>query len=185
MHDIAPSPDPGSRNAFAPVFLHTFGQRDEPLSAAEADLAGPWEVRRSRSPHAQAPYSVWRQGERAAWGDRPAGEFADESTAVLACALRPHFGVDPLHLLGGRRQARGFPLTRGGEPSGWIELFEEGWVAGLNLLERVVRSPEALALVMEAAGPLALERAGRILHERVLPEEPEAGGSGETGEPVQ
>jgi hypothetical protein len=34
-------------------------------------------------------------------------------------------------------------------------------------MERLVRSPEALAHVMEAAGPLALERAGAVLDERV------------------
>jgi hypothetical protein len=34
-------------------------------------------------------------------------------------------------------------------------------------VERLVRSPEALAHVMEAAGPLALERAEAVLDERV------------------
>jgi hypothetical protein len=33
----------------------------------------------------------------------------------------------------------------------------------VGLLERLVRSPEALATVLEAAGPLALLRAGAIL----------------------
>jgi hypothetical protein len=34
-------------------------------------------------------------------------------------------------------------------------------------VERLVRSPEALARLMEAAGPVALERAGAVLDERV------------------
>ena len=36
-----------------------------------------------------------------------------------------------------------------------------------NVLERFARSPLALARLLEAAGPLALERAGRILREQV------------------
>jgi len=38
-------------------------------------------------------------------------------------------------------------------------------------VERLVRSPEALAHVLEAAGPLSLERAGAILDERIDPQE--------------
>ena len=51
---------------------------------------------------------------------------------------------------------------------GWIDLFDEDWAFGVNVLERFTRSPVALARLLEAAGPLALERAGRILRERVM-----------------
>jgi hypothetical protein len=33
-----------SSNAFSPSFLHRIGQRDEPPSAGEADVAGPWRI---------------------------------------------------------------------------------------------------------------------------------------------
>jgi len=177
MHDTATPSDPGSYNAFAPDFRELFGQRDEPASAAEADLDGPWEVRRTVSPREGERFTIWRCRERAARGDRPAADFDAEATAILACALRPLLGRDPVYVLGGRREDRGFPVSRGGEASGWLELFEESWIAGLNLLERIVRSPDALAMLLEAAGPLALERAGKILLDRVVPDEP--------AEPVQ
>lgn len=167
MHYPALSPSEGPYNAFSPVFLQRFRQLDEPPSAAEADLDGPWEVRRSDEPGRGARYAVWRTCDLAERGDSPAGEFHEEATALLACALRPLIAQDPHYLLGSVRQRDGFTVYRAGEPCGSIQLFEESWIFGLNLLERIVRSPDALSKVLEAAGPLALERAGRLLHDRV------------------
>ncbi|MFL6234124.1 MAG: hypothetical protein ACJ76N_13400 [Thermoanaerobaculia bacterium] len=77
-----------SSNAFSPSFLHRIGQRDEPPSAGEADVAGPWRIL-------------------------------------------------------------------------------ERLIEALHVVERLGRSPEALANVLEAAGPLTLERAGALLDERI------------------
>lgn len=171
MHDTAFSPSEGPYNAFSPTFLERFGQNDEPASAAEADLDGPWEVRRSFSPSRGERFAIWRTRDGADRGDAAAGEFREEATALLACALRPLVGQDPLYILSSRRERDGFPIFRSGEPCGSIQLFEESWIFSLNLVERFVRSPEALAMLLEAAGPLACERAGRILHDRVLTRE--------------
>ncbi|HSS49497.1 MAG TPA: hypothetical protein VLX28_11175, partial [Thermoanaerobaculia bacterium] len=35
---------PASPNAFSPAFLQRIAERDEPPSAGEADVAGPWHV---------------------------------------------------------------------------------------------------------------------------------------------
>ena len=40
-------------------------------------------------------------------------------------------------------------------------------IDALHVAERLARSPEALANLLEAAGPLALERAGAVLDARV------------------
>jgi hypothetical protein len=61
-------------------------------------------------------------------------------------------------------------LLRQGEAVGWIDLFDEDWAFGINVLERFTRAPEALARLLEAAGPLTLERAGRILRHRIVQE---------------
>lgn len=155
-------------NAFAEEFLRRFEREDEPPSAAEADGAGPWRVEPSSTTDGREAFGLWRSGERPDWGDPPAGLFRERSTALLATAVRPFVGRDPFYELGKERWTGGFPLLRQGEAIGWIDLFDEDWAFGINILERFARSPEALARLLEAAGPLALERAGRILHGRVM-----------------
>jgi hypothetical protein len=161
-------PNTPSPNAFAEEFLRRFVQDDEPASAAEADTAGPWRIEPASTADGREAFGVWRQGERPDWGDAPAGLFRERATALLAAAVRPFVGRDPFYELGKERWNGGFPLLRQGEAMGWVELFDEDWAFGVNVLERFTRSPMALATLLRAAGPLALERAGRILRERVM-----------------
>jgi hypothetical protein len=165
------STPPPSRNAFAEEFLSRFEREDEPPSAAEADVAGPWEVQPFPLADGREAFGVWRLGERESWGDTPAGLFRDPSTALLAATVRPLVGRDPFYELGKERENGGFPLVRQGEAVGWLDLFDEDWAMGVNVLERLTRSPQALASLLEAAGPLALERTGRILQARVMERE--------------
>jgi hypothetical protein len=167
MRDRENPSTPLPRNAFAEEFLRRFDREDEPSSAAEADVAGPWEVQLSSTADGREAFGVWRQEERPEWGDVPAGLFRERSTALLAAAVRPFVGRDPFYELGRERRNGGFPLLRQGEAIGWIDLFDEDWAFGLNVLERFTRSPQALASLLEAAGPLALDHAGRILDLRV------------------
>ncbi len=44
--------------------------------------------------------------------------------------------------------------------------LDERLIEALHVVERLVGSPEALANVLEAAGPLTLERAGALFDER-------------------
>ncbi|HEX6900800.1 MAG TPA: hypothetical protein VF789_13830 [Thermoanaerobaculia bacterium] len=163
--------DPTIRNAFDEEFLRRFQGEDEPGSAGEADAAGPWEVHAAPTPDGREAYGLWRLGERPEWGDPPAGLFRERSMALLAAAIRPLLGKEPYYVLGRDRWSGGFPLFRQNEAVGWIDLFDEDWAFGLNLLERFTRSPQAMATLLDAAGPLALERAGRILRHRVMDQE--------------
>jgi hypothetical protein len=170
-----------AHNAFSASFLSRFEELDEPASAGEADLEGPWSVSSYRTADGGTLHAVWRSGEGWSSGDLPAAGFQERSTALLACALRPVVGREPYFRLAGERQALGFALERHGEARGWIGLFDESWAFAINVLERFVRSPEALATLLEAAGPLALERAGRALHRRVAArDEGEPGGAAES-----
>jgi hypothetical protein len=155
-------------NAFAEEFLRRFEEEDEPPSAAEADVAGPWRVEPTSTSDGSEAFGLWRSGERPEGGDAPAGLFRERSTALLAAAVRPFVGRDSFYDLGKERWKGGFPLLRQGEAIGWIDLFDEDWTFGINVLERFARNPRSLAWLLEAAGPLALERAGRILRERVM-----------------
>ena len=58
-------------------------------------------------------------------------------------------------------------LEAGGEVVAHLAYFDEKLVDALHVLECVLRSPEALAHILEAAGTVALERAGAILSGRV------------------
>jgi hypothetical protein len=65
----------------------------------------------------------------------------------------------------------GFPLIatdgdQGPRQCGAFALYEPELAAALHLLQGLVRSPSALAAVIEAAGPGALEQVGRILARR-------------------
>jgi hypothetical protein len=154
-------------NAFASEFLNRFHQHDEPESSAEADAAGPWRALPSATADGREAHGVWRAGERPEWGDPPAALLRDRELALLAAAVRPLVGREPFYCLGTEREPAGFPLLRQGEAVGWIDLFDEDWAFGINVLERLARSPQALASVLEAAGPLALERVGRLLGEQI------------------
>src|SRR4051795_7162901 len=172
-----------SPNAFEDGFLRRFRQEDEPASAAEADVAGPWRIEPASASDGREAFALWRWGERPEYGDSSSALFLDRSTALIAAAVRPFVGRESFYELGKERWNGGFPLLRQGEMVGWIDLFDEDWAFGVNVLERFARSPLALARLLEAAGPLALERAGRILREQVqaLDEENEEGEEEETG----
>ncbi len=51
---------------------------------------------------------------------------------------------------------------QGPQVAGWLDRGEPRWAEGLHILEAIVRSPLALATLLEAAGPGAEEQVGRI-----------------------
>ncbi len=154
-----------SPNAFSPSFLHRIAQRDEPPTAGEADMAGPWRVLEI----APERFGVFRLGESPARGHRPAAVFAELWLAQLAAAVLPGTGRDAAFRMRKDSGPEGFAVEtgNGGEVLGHLELFDERLIEALHVAESLVRSPQALAGLLEAAGPVALERAGAILDERV------------------
>jgi hypothetical protein len=150
-------------NAFHPDFLHRIGERDEPLTGGEADVAGPWLVEEIPG----AGFGLFRSGEGKKRAFRPAAVFRDRAHALLAAAVLPGTGRDAAFRLGTEAELAGYPLRiPGGEIAGHLHLFDEALAAALHVVEALVRSPEALANLLEAAGGLALERAGAILDKR-------------------
>jgi hypothetical protein len=159
--------DDGSTRHFGNVFLKDFlrrlGERNEPRTSAEADVAGPWGV----EAHCLTWYGVYRRGESATRGHLPAGAFADLSHALLAAAALPGTGREPLFHLRKDRTPDGYAVESGGEVIAHLTHFDEKLVDALHVLESILRSPDALANLLEAAGSVALERAGAILDGRV------------------
>jgi hypothetical protein len=167
QNDSTPSTSPATANAFnafCAEFLLRLDERDEPASVAEADVAGPWKI----EPRPEGGYALLRQGESLRRGDRPAGTFERRETALLAAAVLPSTGRDPLYRLRGEVAADGFALERSrGEVAGHLEFFDPDAAVALHVAESLLRSPDALARLLEAAGRMALLRAGKIVFERV------------------
>jgi hypothetical protein len=154
------------RNAFTRLFLDRIGELDEPPSAGEADVAGPWEVE-------EIPgfgFGLFRRGEGWSRGFLPAAVFARRPVALLAAAVFPGTGRDAAFRLQKNAGPAGYGIVSGSELAGHVALFDEKLVDALHVAEMLVRNPESLASLLEAAGALALERTGTILDER-FPEE--------------
>jgi hypothetical protein len=151
-----------SFNAFTPSFLQRLAELDEPPSAGEADVAGPWSVE-------EIPgfgFGLFRAGEDASRSFRPAAVFDRRPVALLAAAVLPGTGRDAAFRLHKSARPAGYAIESAGQVAGHVALFDERLVDALHVVEMIVRSPEALANLLEGAGALALERAGVILEAR-------------------
>ena len=152
-------------NAFSPAYLARLRERDDSLTAAEAELAGPWKIEPVPGrPGAVAILRIW---EDLAIGDPPVGILWHTETAQLLAVLLPAIDREPLFHLEEDPAPEGYPLVavygeQGPQVAGWLDRYEPRWAEGLHLLEAIVRSPWALATLLEAAGPGAEEQVGRI-----------------------
>jgi hypothetical protein len=175
-----PSPLP---NAFAASFLCRLAERDEPPTAGDADVAGPWRI----EPIPGHGFGLFRVGESLARGFAPMAVFPSRWLALLMAGILPGTGKDPLLLLSKQPDAHGaYPVTLAGGSDGGddgnggngglsgdrglvglLQLFDEKSIDALNVVIHLLQSPESLAYLLEAAGQVTLERCGAILDERI------------------
>src|SRR5215510_4885583 len=84
-------------NAFSPSYLARLRERDDSLTAAEAELAGPWKIEPVPGrPGAVAILRIW---EDLAAGDSPVGVLWHTETAQLLSVLLPAIDREPLFYL--------------------------------------------------------------------------------------
>jgi hypothetical protein len=163
-----------SSTAFPPAFLSRLDDRDEPPTAHEAEVAGAATIYEI----AGRGFCLYLPGERPELGHLPVACFFARWRALLAAAVLPGSGRDPAYRLRSEAGAPGFALIYGvdrdGNPevAGHLRLFDEGLVSALSTADALLRSPECLAFLLEAAGKVALDRAGTILEARVPPASP-------------
>ncbi len=160
----SPSSSPASSpaHAFTPEYLALLAQRDEPLTGAEADAAGPWHL----EPHPQG-WAVLRQGESLERGSRPQAVFARKDAARLAASVLPGTGRRMRYTLGTEADSFwGYPVLDDQQVVGHVQFFDETFLAALNVVDALVSLPADLAWVLDAAGGLALDHAGKIAAER-------------------
>jgi hypothetical protein len=163
----APSQDPP--NAFDAGFLTRLEEQEEPPTAAEAELAGPWRIE-PLPKSVGGGYGLFRAGESTARGFRPQARFVTLWAAKLVAALLPGLARDSAYRLRTEADAPGFALESReawGAVIGYVEVFDPNLVEALNVADALMRSPWALALFLEACGKTALEKAGAILDARL------------------
>jgi hypothetical protein len=126
-------------NAFTASFLGRLAERDEPPTAGDADVAGPWRI----EPIPGHGFGLFRVGESLARGFVPTAVFPSRWLALLMAGILPGTGKDPLLLLSKQPDAHGvYPvaLAGGGDdggndgdgrnggprgPVGFFQLFDE------------------------------------------------------------
>ena len=111
---------PPFRNVFTPEFLQLLGERDEPLTAGEADAAGPWRVE-----EIPGVFGVFRSGESGPRGFRPYAAFASRPLSLLAAAVLPGTGREASFLLHKEAGPSGYAVESGGEAVGVLRLYDE------------------------------------------------------------
>jgi hypothetical protein len=169
-------------NAFRRTFLRGLDERDEPVSAGEADYDGPWAVLPLRRQDTDG-FGVFRQHERPP-GDRPEAWFRRREHALLAVAMLPALARDPHFRLANEGEAEGFAVRQAGEPVGYFTIFNEPLANAMHVGECLLRSPWALASLLLALGTNAFRLVGSILVARLPEELPETAGEGPSASPA-
>ncbi len=159
-------PDHAKRNVFAPEFLQCAREREPPpITATEARWAGPWKIQAH-----QGSFFVVRES-----GGEPEAVTELHETALLLAAVLPIAGRNPRYWLeresiDGKstivlKTVRG--PTSGAVAAGELRAYHRDLVEPLSVAEYLLRSPSALALLLEAAPFETLEQAGAVLARRM------------------
>lgn len=150
-------------NAFSPDFLDILRKLGNPPSARSAVLAGPWEAEEMENKQ----FAVCRRGEPYSETGRAFGVFRTRAEALATAAVLPVVGA-PLTLhLNPNGHRLGYVLHDGQEFLGHLARDEERLLPHLHVARALRSDPEALALLLESAGPAALDLLGRALRRRI------------------
>jgi len=161
------------RNAFHPDFLRRRQDReDEPMAAVEAENRGPWVVVhrtiRPPVPRDARPWEIYRSWEDPET-DPPAAAFEFRELAFLYAAALEVGGRLPGLRLGAEPTEEGgyevlqTDLDGHDRRVGRIASYDQEVFPAFRNLESLLRSPEALAQVLDAAGSVILRILGRRL----------------------
>jgi hypothetical protein len=147
-------------NVFKGGFLETYGRRDESSSSSEAVLSGRWKI-----VERDGTIALFREWENESI-DPPFATFHLLDHALLFAAVAPASTRPPDYETA--EEGDGVFLFCDGREVGRLRWGDAEIVDVLNVAAYLVRNPAALALLLEAAGPSALEAAGRLLYQRTM-----------------
>jgi len=162
-----PSTSSAPATVFTPAFLERIRRFRNPPTARQAALSGPWEVEPVWSEENGRQYAVSRREEPLANGGTAFGVFPARETALQTAAVLPAVGAPVTLHLNGNGHRLGHALHDGQEFLGHLTREEPGLLSHLHLTRSLVADPDALAALLEAAGPQALAMLGRALHRRL------------------
>lgn len=151
-----------SANAFTQEYLVAIHNDDEPVHAAEAELAGPWRIVKQ-----EGQFALYREWEGPELGDEP---FLVTRDITIAKIFQLALQVSARHSLfqsGTVAEPSGFPVLSEGHAVAHTRLFHQDALPSAHTLSCLVRSPSALAALIELAGPLTQEAVGRLLNQRL------------------
>lgn len=156
-----------SASAFTAEFLRKIRRLQNPPSARQASLAGPWEVEPVMTENNGLQFAVSRRDEPFAKGGGVLGLFPTRSSALQLGAVLPAVGQPSDLHLNANGHRLGFALHDGEDFLGHLARDEERLVPHLHLARCLAADPASLAMLMESAGPEALALLGRALHRRL------------------
>jgi len=145
-------------NAFSDSFLEALRNQDEPFYAEEAELGGPWVVREK-----EGLFEIFRSWEKAELGHEPEARVKVSEVALILTAALPALGRERLFKIRDSEEGRQILFVENME-AGEMRVFNSDLLTGAHFLACVARSPQALASLVQAAGPLTMEMVGQILH---------------------
>lgn len=152
-----------SGNAFTDQYLEAIREEDEPPHAAEVEFGGPWQTL-VRKDGGFGVYRAWEGPDR---GDEPFLVTPDVTVAQIFQLALQISAREPLFFCQWEREELGFPVVSEGKAVAFLQLFYEDAMPAAHTLSCLARSPQALALLLEIAGPLAQEMVGRMLSQRL------------------
>lgn len=145
-------------NAFSDRYLDALRERDDVPSALEATSAGPHKLLQLAE-----GFGIFRMWESPEKGHKPLAVFRERGVALRFLAVWSLIGREPVFKAPGQAGPRGVPVESGGETMGHLQTFNDELLFAAHVVDSILRSPAALAVLFEAAGPLAQEIAGQIL----------------------
>ena len=157
-------------SAFTPSFLARLRRHEESFLERQAVMSGPWEVEELEAGPCHgngARWAVVRRDEPAAQGGGVFGVFQERSPALLTAAVLPSLGTPTDFHLKRHRGAPGYALHRSRDFVGHLSRAEEALLPRLDVARSLAADPDALAQLIEAAGPEGLAILGRELVRRV------------------
>ncbi len=153
---------------FGADLLKLLARSDGDDDTTEAEAAGCRKVAK-----AGGWWGLFRTWDDPGEGDQPVAVFTERSAALLAAAVWEARARSPLVRMDPAGTPEGFPVwaaptsgSKTDEPLGWIPIFDPQLGQALALAAALVRDPEALATLLEAAGFEATEQVERILRRR-------------------
>ena len=163
---MSDQPEP---NVFSHEFLQlVYKQEEVPIGTREATWAGPWRVEQH-----QEGYAVLRESD-----GKPEAVTEYRETAAVMAAVFPMVGRENLYCLESvedgdyRAVLKSVLGDRGWTTLGRLRLCYEGIAERMSVAEYLLRSPAALAFLLEVAPYETLQQAGTIVAKRLANRQP-------------